>query len=881
MTPLYQALNPNGNTFYAFPSVAQDISLAYQNTSYQMYFSKFVLLNFQAQNTTTRTGTASTPTYLDFSTAFQKSPNATEPATFAEQLVESLRNYVANEEETIRNSMLNSTDYYYDSTQTTNVSEKIFFKWAKKLGVIDFEPANPGDQYFPNLAEFASNNVNDNTYFPEILWRERTTTQYTIFSIAASSTSGFINNLQITLNDSSNFRVGDEIILSNITNSTLIAAGFQNAHFNVLYIIAPTLTTGQIIITDFPSYTLGIQTDTNATVNLIYNQFIQFIGEVNGVSNVNLATRSYTEVYAQLPAQAGQTPDILFRTTFDDNYNPNLTFPILPSQYQPEIVGAENFSNPIVSNPSAYPGSYYGQFDTIDYTYTTANGDSLRRSGDYFGVYGNTNTPTYNGGNIDGITLDFDPSHYVKMNSTNNVTTNFTEFSAFVVDNQVPSDFEFNAILWYYMVQDANGVTASNLYGIQFLNNPNNNPIPAEQGLRCATYRKVLNSTSYIFEPQLDFGIDNSVIEDTFNPEAINSLYSFNNFNTAMAKLAAIADSFNIIIANNTSLQTQITQLTQLIYTQTDINTINSRINTLESYLQLYSTNQFQSSSSIAISLNTTTSPPTLTMTSIDPAYNTVNEVLTSSLYTTNGINPLAISVPTNKDFLIYVENNDTNKFTLPNNQELSIVINTDLAYKQSVDIVVDATLTATQNKGLQIYINYVLNTSVPVQTKLLDLDLPVYYNSGAQSTNSAYNWNKNSFEVDLTNNFYLGSGNLLAVPIDANPYLVANSFVAGDIYQVHFGIGTTSNIDFSGQYTVNSVSATNSYVFFDISNNYSLVKYGASASLPLIFNNNSNYLLNNVPYLDINKGSQYRITNVSGLTSDSIADRYLIRKIA
>jgi hypothetical protein len=45
-----------------------------------------------------------------------------------------------------------------------------------------------------------------------------------------------------------------------------------------------------------------------------------------------------TEVYAHVPDHTGQTPDILFRTMTDVNYKPNLTFPIIPSQYQPEII---------------------------------------------------------------------------------------------------------------------------------------------------------------------------------------------------------------------------------------------------------------------------------------------------------------------------------------------------------------------------------------------------------------------------------------------------------------------------------------------------------------------------------------------------------------
>ena len=49
-TPLYKFLKSNGTSFYAFPGAAEDISAAYQNSNYKMYFSKFVLLNFPKQN---------------------------------------------------------------------------------------------------------------------------------------------------------------------------------------------------------------------------------------------------------------------------------------------------------------------------------------------------------------------------------------------------------------------------------------------------------------------------------------------------------------------------------------------------------------------------------------------------------------------------------------------------------------------------------------------------------------------------------------------------------------------------------------------------------------------------------------------------------------
>ena len=54
-TPLYKFLKSNGTSFYAFPGAAEDISAAYQNSNYRMYFSKYILLNFPKQNTASGT----------------------------------------------------------------------------------------------------------------------------------------------------------------------------------------------------------------------------------------------------------------------------------------------------------------------------------------------------------------------------------------------------------------------------------------------------------------------------------------------------------------------------------------------------------------------------------------------------------------------------------------------------------------------------------------------------------------------------------------------------------------------------------------------------------------------------------------------------------
>jgi hypothetical protein len=537
-TPLYKSLKNQGTTFYAFPSAAEDISAAYQNSNYKMYFSKYTLLNLPKQNLEAGSGTASKPVYFDFDNAFRKSQNAFPATTYQDQLIESLRNYVANHEIVIKESRLNNTDYYYDNNALETTTEKIFFKWAKKLNIIDFEPAIPDDEYFSNLAEFQSVNVNDDQYFPEYLWKEREIVDWDIASFDAPN-----GLLVVTFNSVTNLVVGDVVNIYNVSNSNVILE-LSGIDSNTGINLKVNSVDSTSVTFNIPS-SLGFSQETTGQAKLVYNRLVQYIGEIQGVSNVQEANRSYTEVHAHIPDHTGRTPDILFRTMMDVNYKPNQTFPIIPSQYQPEIIGAESFGSPIVSTPQNYPGSYFGQFDTLDFTYETANGDSVRRSGSYYGVAGDINNPVTNGKAIDGISMDFNTNHYVKMNILNRNLTNFDQFNALEINNVPPTAFEFNAILWYYTIEDNAGNVRNNLYGISFLDNPDNNVISDETGLRFPTYKKfvtngIQDGTSFAFSLNLNFNIINENPQDTYNPEAINSVFSMNLFNTSMSRLAIL-----------------------------------------------------------------------------------------------------------------------------------------------------------------------------------------------------------------------------------------------------------------------------------------------------------------------------------------------------
>jgi hypothetical protein len=209
----------------------------------------------------------------------------------------------------------------------------------------------------------------------------------------------------------------------------------------------------------------------------------------------------------------------------------------------------------------------------------------------------------------------------------------------------------------------------------------------------------------------------------------------------------------------------------------------------------------------------------------------------------------------------------------------LSLLINKDLDYKQTLDIVVNSSNISTQNKQFGVYINYTGGGSSSVVSTLINpINLPVY--SYGTTLNSAAIWDKFNFNIDTTMPLRLNVGSILEIPLDANGSLVYNAINVGDTLVLNnFTIGTASAINFSGQYLVESVGTTNSYVYLDISSNTNLVSYGASSSLPLFFNEPTNYLLSNNPYFTLNKGCKFSITRVDATDASSLADRYLIEK--
>jgi hypothetical protein len=520
----------------------------------------------------------------------------------------------------------------------------------------------------------------------------------------------------------------------------------------------------------------------------------------------------------------------------------------------------------------------------LDFTYETSTGDVLRRSGDYFGVKGDINNPIVTPKTIDGIGIDFDSKHYVKMNIANRKVTNFDQFNALEVNNTPPNDFEFNAILWYYTVEDQNGVSRTNVYGISFLDNPNNNDKEEEIGIKFPTYKKLVSNgkqdgSSFAFSLNLNFNIINDNPQDTYNPEAINSMFSMNLFNSAMQKLSSTNDSFLNILAEQSIVRDEINSIRGLVYTQTDISVINAKVKSLEDLIRLYSTRQIVTSNSIEVS----TSGTTIRLNSIDPSYAGIEQIKSTDLYNAQGIIPMNMAVPRNKDFMVHFINNDEVPLTLPNNDRLTILLGRDLDFMQTVEFYITGSEFASQNKKLNIYINSDIATTTSVSTQILlvgEINLPVYYNTTKQLPNSAMLWKDFKFEIDFDQAITLRSGGYLDVPFVGNAYLVNNSIKPGDTLNLNnLFVGTSSVYDFSGQYKVDSlVSATSSYVTFDINSSEAFSTYTTtnSTSLPLQLHGTSTSLLSNHPYFSLNKGKKILVTRVSQ-TSAVLSERYRV----
>lgn len=876
-TPLLKGLRGKGTTFYAFPSTS-----ANPNPD----FNKFVLINIPAKKD---------DEILDFDKSsfdsgifdiYTQDVNPTN--SYADQMIESLRNYCFNHDTVMRESRISSRKEFYNIEESKTPTEKIFWKWLRKMGAMDFEPATHKVDWDKNLSDFDNNNadVTTNTdYFRKYLWKEREVIDYTIESITyLGATSLGTSIIQIYIDYPAKFKVGDYVVFSGETIGDLSIDESYEVLDVEYELDSSNLPVGVRVSVNETLMNYGVLTP-DGNITLDYNRVVQYIGEINVKSEVHTASKDETEITAYVPHQAGKTPSILFEIDSDTNYYPGLEMPIMADEIQVEIKGAENLNSPIRQNPSEYPGLYYGQFDTLNKTYTASMGDKLRYSGKYYGIDRNNNVglsaenyvellSEFNADKIDGLCLDFDLTHYLKMSIVDeSVGFNFDEFNQISIDDEAPEDFEYNAVLWYYENENLDGTVSSSLYGITFLNNPDNDD--DSDGTHISTYEKLVNTEehdglSYQHVLNLSTSVDNDTSSLAFDPLTLNNTFGFDLYSNVMSNVGKLNESFVTIINEFVKLNVEMNNMRSLIYTQTDIDLIKNKLKNLEELLKLYKTMQFVETDSVKIDIDYSGIYPTLGFNVKSIEYKSVVTMTSSDIYKNKlaSSKDVSISIPETNKLFVRVTNDDVTDYTFLE-VDLGIVLSNDLEYKQGVDMVLDAKNARYPDK-LNIYINYDDGTTTgPVKTLITDnVYLPI--DIGSQSGDIIYHKNKymnESISQNVTivsvsdlpeseNNIafttlYTDSQNVFGTT-EYNEYVYINNFM--------FLSGDTI-LDYSGVYEIiNSVEYFNQSYIKIILDTYQLKPVG-------------------VPKIYSYKGLNIKILRVDESETSTITDRYLIEK--
>lgn len=882
-TPLYKKMRNKGTSFYAFPSSIRDFSLYNFQDNIKISPSKFILLNIP----TSVTGTTSIPGVLDFVKSTNPSTYGTElyswdpdgPRSnynYSETLIEGLRNYVANADTVYRESRITLKKDFYNLSENKTPTEMIFWKWCRKMNIIDFEPGVHAVDWDKNLPDFDNENASAYTnrdHFRKYLWKEREVIYYDC-SISSST---------ITISGTTaKFKIDDFIKLSGYTGAGL-SDGVEYKLTNVQFSGDDTILT------------IGSSGSGSCKVYLSYQKLVQYIGEVQAVSKVQTSQNNFTEFTAMIPPHAGKTPTILWEINANSNYYPSLELPILADEIQSEIKGAEYLSSPIRTNPGDYPGSYFGYFDTTDKTYMNSTGDRIRYNGEYYGILRTYNdglfNDTYkerltefNSNNIDGLNVDFNRKHYLKMNLPNSTVKNFDEFNAMVINSEPPEDFEFNAILWYYELDDGSGNIVTNLYGIEFLNNPDDDFGTSGDKTITTTRKLVTNDSqdglSYIYNLNLDFKMDNNMVPMTYDPTSVYNLFGFDLYTNVMENYGKLNQSFMTIIDNFITLNKKMLDLESIMYSQTDLDQIKDRLETQEELLKMYQTNQFVESDTIGIEIDYTKNYPALKFNSKTVDYDEIYNYYTSDIVTYNvqnsntGLTSIAFDTayPTVEPYVGDVRRGSSWVINVPSKgktlvnvfsdivtyysgRTLSVVLDKDLYFKQSMDFIIRPDIALYTNK-FQINVMFDDGTGTGKKEKELvaDIHLPIDVttydsdNPTGSTFSSAYYYDLETY-VDSS---ITGSTTLIDINesiFDTGDWVYIDSFYFDD---------GTNMIDYSGLYNVLS---------------------GGTIQLTLDFDSTGIGELQGRPRIFYYKGVKISILRINEFLTSDIDHRYLITR--
>lgn len=224
-TPLLQKLRNVGGTLYVFPSASEDIGLNLQSTTTGVAMSHFALLNIPN---------------LTINNCLKECSHTITADNGNEALAMSLQNYAMNFE----THLTNRQEYNYQKLET--VSEKVFWKWARHIGIIDTSVYE--DSSTKGLSKVTDNIYIENAYNGDSdVTRQDNTVIKCFGSIDAgnqlSTEFGMFNETYINIptswgsgpvfmkhSDSENFKLGNSYTVDNIDH--LEGRGDSNEYYS-------------------------------------------------------------------------------------------------------------------------------------------------------------------------------------------------------------------------------------------------------------------------------------------------------------------------------------------------------------------------------------------------------------------------------------------------------------------------------------------------------------------------------------------------------------------------------------------------------------------------------------------------------------------------
>lgn len=315
-----------------------------------------------------------------------------------------------------------------------------------------------------------------------------------------------------------------------------------------------------------------------------YDKIVQYVGEIDITTRENVVDGdSYTEAYINIPSYHGSTPQILFRSISDKNYNENT---IVSGNSSETILGSrQNTTTQFgLSRTALYDSDT--QKDTLKYVNWWASEKSAVSPNSYFTdpEFGIAETREifrsnqdgsedmrYKRSTLDGISIDFDVSSYKAVETYNKENSDriisFNDFNS----KSGARSFDFNCVLVYYDVENASGEMVTNLYGVLFLGDvvPHN-----QESAIISTTRKIRhddityqqgNSFSYKLNFKTDFHYGDVASHHIINEESVKNTSMFVTTLSSMNELSRKYDEMLIVnkrlMEKNQELETFIKNL--------------------------------------------------------------------------------------------------------------------------------------------------------------------------------------------------------------------------------------------------------------------------------------------------------------------------------